>query len=217
MPCRPAVPRTYDDLSEGGPWTTVEDLFATIPEIADLFADIFDRSPRWVSPAGDMEANFGFELRQGAKRTHTYIKFIDQFGRLTPVDISGFPGPISDISEVDSEGDGRHYRVLVNHEGLSQPWDALKLHHSPFERTSLLLPVFGVVHEYRMICFVLLYALSIIVRYRPSLWRRIQDGDLDHLRALIDAFIAVVERILPQAFLETVVGQPVFARQPGGF
>ena len=51
----------------------------------------------------------------------------------------------------------------------------------------------------------------------PSLWRRIQDGDLDHLRALIDAFIAVVERILPQAFLETVVGQPVFARQPAGF
>jgi len=57
-------------------------------------------------------------------------------------------------------------------------------------------------------CLVVLPALSIIVRYRPSLWRRILDGDLDHLRTLIEAFIAVAERILPQAFLETVTGQP---------
>ena len=142
---------------------------------------------------------------------------VDQFGRLNPDDIARFPGPISDIREVDSKGDGRHYRVLVKHENLPQPWDALALHHSPFERSALLLPIFGVIHQYRIICLVLLYALSIIVRYRPSLWRRIQDGDLDHLRALIDAFIAVAERILPQAFLETVAGQPVFARQPAGF
>ena len=209
-------PRTFGELADGGPWITVEDLFATIPEVADLFADIFDRPPRWVSPAGDLEANFGSGVRPAAKRTHTYIKLIDQFGRLKPADIGRFPGPISDIREIDAKGDGRHYRVLIEHGERPQPWDALDLHHSPFERSALLLPIFGVVQEYRVLCFVLLYALSIIVRYRPSLWRRIQDGDLDHLRALIDAFIAVVERILPQAFLETVVGQPVFARQPAG-
>ncbi|OIQ91712.1 hypothetical protein GALL_263430 [mine drainage metagenome] len=212
-------PRSPQDLAtvNADTWILVEDLFATIPEVADLFADIFDTPPRWIRPAGDMEANLGQAFGPGAPRSQSYIKLVDQFGRLTAEDIARFPGPISDIREVDSKGDGRHYRVLVKHEHLPQPWDALELHHSPFERSALLLPIFGVIHQYRVICLVLLYALSIIVRYRPSLWRRIQDGDLDHLRALIDAFIAVAERILPQAFLETVAGQPVFARQPAGF
>jgi len=39
----------------------------------------------------------------------------------------------------------------------------------------------------------MLYTLSIIVRYRPSIWRRVQEGDLDHMRVLIEAFLAVVE------------------------
>ena len=68
-----------------------------------------------------------------------------------------------------------------------------------------------------MTCVVLLYALSIVVRYRPSLWRRVQEGDLDHLRVLIEAFLFVVERILPEQFLETVSGQRVYAKQPGSF
>jgi hypothetical protein len=91
------------------------------------------------------------------------------------------------------------------------------VHHSPFEREALILPIFGVVAEYRAICVVLLYALSIVVRYRPSVWRRVQEGDLDHMRVLIEAFLAVVERVLPEQFLEKVTGQPVVAKQPGTF
>ena len=91
------------------------------------------------------------------------------------------------------------------------------MHHSPFERQALILPIFGGVAEYRAICVVLLYALSIVVRYRPSVWRRVQEGDLDHMRVLIEAFLAVVERVLPEQFLEKVTGQPVFAKQPGSF
>jgi hypothetical protein len=64
---------------------------------------------------------------------------------------------------------------------------------------------------------VILYALSIVVRYRPSLWRRIQEGDLDHVRVLIEAFLFVVERVLPEQFLEKILGQRVDARQPGFF
>ena len=93
-------------------------------------------------------------------------------------------------------------------------WDALPIHHSPFERNALILP-FGVVGEYRSICIVLLYGLSIVVRYRPSVWRRVQEGDLNHMRVLIEAFLAVAERILPEQFLEKVTGRKVFAKQPG--
>jgi hypothetical protein len=210
-------PRLSDDLAKvpSDTWITVERLFASIPEVADLFADIFDSPPRWIAPVGDMEANmprFG-----GVPPSRTYIKLVDEFGRLTLDDIAAFPGPISEISEVDARGDGRHFRVVVDHEGKQFAWDALHLHHSPFKRTALLLPILSAVNEYRAICVVLLYALSIIVRYRPSIWRRVQEGDLDHMRVLIEAFLAVVERVLPEQFLETVTGHRVFAKQPGSF
>ena len=71
--------------------------------------------------------------------------------------------------------------------------------------------------NYRAISVVLLYALSIIVRYRPSIWRRVQEGDLDHMRVLIEAFLAVAERVLPDQFLQRISGQRVSTHQPGSF
>lgn len=126
-----------------------------------------------------------------------------------------FPGPIGEIVPVSSESSGRNFRVAIDHVGKDMWFEALPIHHSPFERNALILPVFGVVGEYRAICVVLLYALSIVVRYRPSVWRRVQEGDLDHMRVLIEAFLAVVERVLPEQFLEKVSGQRVFAKHPG--
>ena len=61
----------------------------------------------------------------------------------------------------------------------------------------------------------LAYGLSIVVRYRPSIWRRVQEGDLDQYRALIESFLSVVERVLPEQFLAAILGVPVYARQPG--
>jgi hypothetical protein len=45
--------KIYSDLEKqvAGTWVTVEGLFARIPEVADLFIDIFDAKPAWVAPA----------------------------------------------------------------------------------------------------------------------------------------------------------------------
>jgi hypothetical protein len=45
----------------------------------------------------------------------------------------------------------------------------------------------------------------------------VQEGDLDHMRVLIEAFLAVVEWILPEQFLEKVTAQRTFGKQPGLF
>jgi hypothetical protein len=83
-------PRRIQDLADmaGAPWATVERLFAAIPEIADLFADIFDSSTAWVEPRGDMEANLPQDPATGAVRSRSYIKLVDEFGRLTAKDIA---------------------------------------------------------------------------------------------------------------------------------
>jgi hypothetical protein len=184
--------------------------------VADLFADIFEGKPHWVRPAYDQMANarpsmFG----HWESATRSYVQLIDGTGRLTKEDIALFPGPISEIGEVASEAHGRHFRVAIDHPGKQFWWEALRIHHSPFERDALIRPIFGVIDEYRAISVALLYALSIIVRYRPSIWRRVQEGDLDHMRVLIEAFLAIVERVLPEQFLEKVTAQRVSAKQPG--
>jgi hypothetical protein len=213
-------PGQYIDLAglSAASWLRVAQLFARIPEVSDLFNDIFDEKPGWVTPFGDQLANARQSLfSQKEHATRTYVRFLDDSARLTKEDIAAFPGPISEIMEVEPDGAGRHFRAAVDHVGKKHWQDALQVHHSPFERQALILPIFGGVAEYRAICVVLLYALSIVVRYRPSVWRRVQGGDLDHMRVLIEAFLAVVERVLPEQFLEKVTGQPVFAKQPGSF
>jgi hypothetical protein len=205
--------RAYSELQpENG--LTVEELFARIPEVSDLFCDIFESKPAWVMPVYDVSAN-PMQLERLQQTNAIYVSLIDESTRLTREDIAKFPGPIGEIAEVPSKYPGRHFRVSVDQSGKGSWGDALPLHHSPFKHTTLILPIFGGVQEYRAICLVLLYALSIVVRYRPSLWRRVQEGNLDHMRVLIEAFLTVVERVLPEEFLEKVTGQRVSAKQPG--
>ena len=213
-------PRRYGDLAACSPasWLTLEALLASIPEVADLYADIFEGKPNWVRPSYDQMANAGISLFGGRKpATCSYIVLHDGTGRLAKEDIALFPGPISEITEIEPKGAGRRYRAAIDHPGKQFWWEALRLHHSPFERTALIRPIFGTVDEYRAICVALLYGLSIVVRYRPSIWRRVQEGNLDHMRVLIEAFLAVVERVLPVQFLEKITAQRVFAKQPGSF
>jgi hypothetical protein len=212
--------REYGDLTSypTTSWLTIETLFASIPEVADLFGDIFEGKPNWVRPSYDQMANAGVSLFGGRPPvSRSYVVLGDSSGRLTKEDIALLPGPIGEITEIEPEGAGRQYRVAVDHPGKQFWWEALRLHRSPFERTALIRPIFGVIDQYRAICVALLYALSIIVRYRPSVWRRVQEGDLDHMRVLIEAFLAVVERVLPEQFLEKITAQRVFAKQPGSF
>lgn len=208
-------PRAYTELSAipVSSWLTLEQLFASIPELSNLFNKIFDIAPRYVTLAYDQNANFSF-CRNRSKKI--YALFIDKSTRLKKEDIAKFSGPISDISSI-SEYPGNNFRAAVDHTGKKTWWEALNIHTSSFSEPSLILPIFGVVSEYRMICVVLLYTLSIIVRYRPSVWRRVQEGDLDYISILIEEFLNIMERVLPQQFLEQVLGKRVFVRLPGSF
>jgi hypothetical protein len=213
-------PRRFDDLASAPEhsWLTIEALFASIPELADLFSNIFAAKPRWVMPVPDQMANHRSSLfSQPRPATRSYIQLVDDAGRLTKEDIALFPGPIGEIGEVSSEGHGRHFRAAVEHPCGKFWWDSLHIHHSPFQRDALILPIFGAIGEYRAISVVLLYALSIIVRYRPSVWRRVQEGDLDHMRVIIEAFLAVAERILPEQFLVKVTGRQIVAKHSDSF
>jgi hypothetical protein len=72
------------------------------------------------------------------------------------------------------------------------------------------------VSEFRTIAVITLYALSILVRYMPSAWRRVEGGDWDEHLSLVKNALGVFERLLPEHFLESIIGERIHASQPGG-
>ena len=194
-----------------GVFCTVRDLFATLPELDDLFAEVFDSEPFWIMPVSDMEAT-GLRQQTGS----TYIKLIDRSGRIRQERIEGASWPLAEISRIPDQAEGQIFRARVDHPNATYWHEVLPIHQSSFENSgALLLPALADFDEYRVIALCLLYALSIMVRYMPSTWRRVEGGDLDQYLTIVRTSLAIFERTLPQLYLETITGERIIAVQPG--
>ncbi|WP_199189642.1 YaaC family protein [Trinickia symbiotica] len=213
-----AKPKTPSDVDKtpANCVTTFGKLLATLPELGSLFFDVYDLEPSWVTPIFDTESN-----HMGGARAvgSSYVRFVDKSGRLAEDRLRSTTWPIAELTLVQGdEDDGRTYRARVDHSGSQFWYEVLPIHRSPFTQSgTLILPPLAGVHEYRAICLIVLYALSILVRYMPSAWRRVEGGDWDQHLALVARMLDVFERMLPQEFLESVTGDRVHSSLPGGF
>jgi len=211
-------PKRLDDLGANTPCANVAELFGRFPELDELFEEVFpDTPPHWMSPRLDDKANpqrvsLGPPVQLPRA---TYIRLQPARGRLDPELPRRLDCGLEQLSLVSDRP--REFRALVRHPEHQFWHEALPLHVSSERRRGALIePLFGSVREFRLLAFVLLYALSILVRYRPSVWRRVQEGDLDHFRTITEVFLDVAERVLPQRFLQAITGRGVYARLPGG-
>jgi hypothetical protein len=191
------------------PYATLDELLARIPEIGDLFAEVTSKPPGFAHVVGLTGRNFHIE------NVGSYLEFFDDSGRITPELLAEM---CSELSEVRHQAQAvpPRIRAYVSHPGKEYAWSVLKVHVSG-HKPMLIAPLWGQVREHRAICVVTLYALSIMVRYRPWLWRQILEGHLDQYRNLIEAFLDVAERVLPESFLGSIRDQRVRVTQPGSF
>lgn len=216
-------PRSASDL-EGVPTDMVcslQDLFASMPEIDDLFAEVFGGPAGWVSIVSDKLAN-GRDLSGARRRRNvgsTYVLLFDRSGQVPSIRLESAGWPLAEIRQAaDHEGARIGFRARIDHTGHDRWSPVLPTHSSPYVNSpALVLPTVGGAREYRTIAAVTLYALSIMVRYMPSAWRRIEGGDEDQYLALVRTALAVWERLLPEHFLESIAGETVRATQPGSF
>ncbi len=202
-------------------WCTLRDLFASMPEVDDLFAEALGGPPRWVVAVHDGASNLRQSVIQGATRKadSTYGLFVDRSGLVPLEALEGAGWPLAEVRRVtEGESAGMAFRARVDHAGHDVWWDVLPTHSSSFgHRGALLLPTLGGMREYRTIAAATLYALSIMARYMPSAWRRVDGGDEDQYLALVRASLTVWERVLPEHFLESIAGEAVHTRQPGSW
>ena len=207
------------DVVPDGMACSLRDLFASMPEIDDLFTEVFGGPPGWVSVAYDNEGNARRPALNATARkvSSTYVLFLDRSGKVSIESLKSAGWPLAEIRRVDDfEGPESAFRARVDHVGHDVWWTALPTHSSPFRTDpTLLFPTLGGLREHRTIAAVTLYALSIMARYLPSAWRPIEGGDEDQYLALVQASLAVWERLLPEQFLESIAGETVRTAQPG--
>ena len=122
---------------------SLRDLFASMPEIDDLFAEVFGGPPGWVSVAYDDEGNARGATALNAtprKATSTYGLFLDRSGEISIGSLESSGWPLAEIRPVDGyDRTGTAFCARVDHAGHDVWWTALPIHSSPFRSDPTLL------------------------------------------------------------------------------
>jgi len=123
--------------------------------------------------------------------------------------------PFTHIEEVaDDNTAQKHFEVLFEHPpGF---WHHhLSLYSSAYCGTSYVVPLLQTIEDPVVLNFVLLYGLSIIVRYMPDLWYKIDRGELNHIGSLIDYYLSVFDHVMPLKMLERITEKRIIITMPG--
>jgi hypothetical protein len=148
--------------------------------------------------------------------TVTYIGIYHHGQRLTAEYLNSFDLPIKNIRpEEDTATESSYFIGDFTHLSDKHWHQYLQTYKSGYCGTSIIVPFWGNIADPFIIHFMTLYALSIIVRYLPLLWHEIEDGKLDHIRALIEHYVVIVDNVLPQLAVQRLTGRRLIAVQPG--
>jgi hypothetical protein len=146
----------------------------------------------------------------------TYIGIYPHGQKLTAEYLNSFGMPIKNIRpEEDTVTKSSYFIGDFIHPSDKQWYQCLRTYKSGYCGTSIIVPFWGNIADPFIIHFMTLYALSIIVRYLPLLWHEIEDGKLDHIRALIEHYVVIVDNVLPQLAVQRLTGRRLIAVQPG--
>ena len=97
-----------------------------------------------------------------------------------------------------SNGNKRmHFIGEFEHPNSGTWWDYIATYKSSYCGTSIIVPLWQRTSDPVALHLMILYASSIVVRYLPSLWHEISEGRLDHIRALLEHYLTIVDAVLP--------------------
>ena len=203
---------------------SLDELFSHIPELQNMMQEIKpDYRPYFLFPHYDSIFNYTTGLHKTVyirKFEGSYIDFLNLDGE-TDLDwerhlIESFLAPITIINHYeDNVSKSVGWRTFVKHNKNAQHYESYHTHKG-LSASMMIAPLFGRTDDWEVFAVMILYMLSIIVRYMPNLWTRILHGDLDYNKAIIYQFSRIAERELTQIFLEKLTGKRVMITHPQG-
>lgn len=201
---------------------SLDDLFRHIPELQNVMQETEpDYKPYFLLPSYDMAFNHVNGLNKSVyapKYYGSYVGFLNVDGQLDlPWEkklIESFLGPFTIVGEY-KEHDSIGWRTFVEHRKGEHHFESYQTHKG-LSSSMVIAPLFGRTDNWEVFAVMILYALSIIVRYMPNLWARISHGDLDDFKAVLYQFSRVAERELTQIFLEKLTGKKIVISHPQG-
>jgi hypothetical protein len=190
-----AVERAYETVGdvpagEQQKVIPIKALISRIPEVLSLYIELSSPDFLGIQVVGaESAARIHFpDAGNAPDLSHERIR-----------DLLGWP------SSIKFERDESSIRTVDHHDVASLL--KIRAHHSSvLAYDSYVAPLHGI-DDVLVIEFMLLYALSIWVRYRPALWREINEGSLDRFHALITNVLIAVERTGPNAVLDRLYGR----------
>jgi len=176
---------------------SLKDLLSRIPELKNIYLEIFKEQPNYLNyfakkMYGTNEGLFEVSVSEFQNSDYIIDTQINSILDLPKEYIFEYrkENPQSTLIE-----EWRCEKILGSH--LSQK----PKYHSPIAINCTIKPLLTI-DEILLLYFKLLYVLSIWTRYRPNLWREINEGKYDHFRSLFSIFTDATERVVPNAFLD---------------
>lgn len=198
--------RKIGDISKDARATSLVDLLGTIPETADIFSDVTSRLPLSL-PVYE----YGFDKIEGEddlKRAFVYEIASEYYLKIEDLNKSHFG---FDSYEDDSSPSGRTRGLFT----VSRNSPRRLPLHSTGDKGYIFQPPLGAVTDILAVHMMTMYALSIIVRYKPSTWRSIVEGQNDAFFPLIQAYYRAHNRIVPQIALRCITDRHINILSPG--
>lgn len=204
------------------------DLFRRLPELAEYIKEYIGLPPLSFhighSIKNDLvaeqivnkeveEGKFPRSIFEARAKGETYIDILT-----TEYNIETMQMLIPILSNIDfvkakNDYDKDKYIGLLKHS--SEHWqDEFPTHKSSYCGSSYIVPVMEEINDIIAIHFLILYGLSIIVRYYPNLWYEIERGKYSYLTPLIEHYLIVFDNTVPQIMLSRITGKRIHTTTP---
>jgi|JI10StandDraft_1071094.scaffolds.fasta_scaffold00925_10 hypothetical protein len=226
-------PRKFEEITDNSKLVSLIDLFRRIPELSNIVEEYTDQPPLSfhighsnINMRDDLDAvkehidrtgKFVLSAPITSPQRTTYVSIYSESVKVSIDYLSSLGLPLTNFRIAEKSAFSNE-RIIVGQ--MVHPTDnywhqCLDTYHSSYAPTSLIVPLWGATTDIIVINFTLLYTLSIIVRYLPDLWYRINSGDLNHIGSLTEYYVSIIDHIVPLKMLERITEAHISIHQPG--
>jgi hypothetical protein len=225
-------PRKFSEINDVKKIVNLIDLFRRIPELRNIIEEYTNKPPlsfhvgyslidnhqdiNSVEEIFGRSGQFALTSPSKSKEKTSYIDIYSESEQVNPEYLSTLVLPLTDFQiKIDSNSNERYITGKLIHPSDENWHQNIKTYSSSYAPTSYVVPLWDATNDNIVINFTLLYTLSIIVRYLPDLWYRINSGDLNHIGSLIEYYVSIIDHVLPLEMLERITDAQISIHQPG--